>query len=91
MEEIDKYLFRSPITYVKSVKTPVLLMHGESDVRVPLEQSEQYYVSLKRLGKIVEFVRFPGFSHLSKRSGHPALRQEYGDRMLAWLDRFLKD
>ncbi|MCH7907509.1 MAG: S9 family peptidase [Chloroflexi bacterium] len=91
MDEIDKYLFRSPITYAESVDTPVLLIHGEADVRVPMEQSEQYYVTLKRLGKTVEFVRFPDFSHLSKRTGHPVLRQEYGDRMLAWFDRFLKD
>ncbi|HJM54569.1 MAG TPA: S9 family peptidase [Dehalococcoidia bacterium] len=90
MDEIEKYLFRSPISYVESVETPVLLIHGESDVRVPMEQSEQYYVSLKRLGKTVEFVRFPDFSHLSKRSGHPVLRQEYGDRMLAWFDGYLK-
>ena len=90
MEEIDKYLGHSPISYVESVDTPVLLMHGETDVRVPMEQSEQYYVSLKRLHKTVEFVRFPDFSHLSKRSGHPILRQEYGDRMLAWFDRYLK-
>jgi dipeptidyl aminopeptidase/acylaminoacyl peptidase len=90
MDEIEKYLFRSPISYVESVETPLLIIHGESDVRVPMEQSEQYYVSLKRLGKTVEFVRFPDFSHLSKRSGHPVLRQEYGDRMLAWFDGYLK-
>ena len=90
MDEIDKYLFRSPITYAESVDTPVLLIHGEADVRVPMEQSEQYYVTLKRLGKTVEFVRFPAFSHLSKRTGHPVLRQEYGDRMLAWFERHLK-
>jgi len=91
MDEIEKYLFRSPISYVESVETPLLIMHGESDVRVPMEQSEQYYVSLKRLGKTVEFVRFPDFSHLSKRSGHPVLRQEYSDRMLSWFDVYLKE
>lgn len=90
VDELEKFLFRSPISYVNDVDTPVLLIHGESDVRVPMEQSEQYYVSLKRLGKTVEFVRFPNFSHLSKRSGHPTLRQEYGDRMLAWFDGYLK-
>ncbi len=90
MDEIEKYLFRSPISYVECVDTPLLIIHGESDARVPMEQSEQYYVSLKRLGKTVEFVRFPNFSHLSKRSGHPVLRQEYGDRMLAWFDGYLK-
>ncbi len=90
MEALERFLERSPISYVENVQTPLLLMHGEADVRVPMEQSEQYYVSLKRLGKTAEFVRFPDFSHLSKRSGHPVLRQEYGDRMLAWFDGYLK-
>ncbi|MFP6569994.1 MAG: S9 family peptidase [Dehalococcoidia bacterium] len=91
IDEIGKYLFRSPLTYVESVETPLLIIHGEADVRVPMEQSEQYYVSLKRLDKTVEFVRFPDFSHLSKRTGHPVLRQEYGDRMMAWFDKYLKE
>jgi dipeptidyl aminopeptidase/acylaminoacyl peptidase len=91
IDEMEKYLSRSPLTYVESVETPLLIIHGEADVRVPMEQSEQYYVSLKRLDKTVEFVRFPDFSHLSKRTGHPVLRQEYGDRMMAWFDKYLKE
>ncbi len=89
-EALSRFLERSPITYAENVQTPLLLMHGETDVRVPMEQSEQYYVSLKRLGKAVEFVRFPDCSHLFRRSGHPALRAEYMERMLGWFDRHLK-
>ena len=80
---------RSPLTYAPNVDTPVLLMHGEEDVRCPIEQSEQYFVALKRLGKEVEFVRFPGCSHLFLRTGHPRMREEYLSRMLAWFDRHL--
>ncbi|MBM3960180.1 MAG: S9 family peptidase [SAR202 cluster bacterium] len=82
------YRAHSPINYAPEVTTPVLLMHGESDRRCPIEQSEQYFVALKRLGKVVEFVRFPGGSHGLLRLGHPKLRQEYFERMMAWFDRY---
>ena len=89
-ENLEEYLKRSPISYAPQVKTPVLLLHGESDHRCPIEQSEQYFVALKRLGKEVELVRFPGCSHLFLRVGHPKLRQEYLERVAAWFDRYLK-
>ena len=79
----------SPLTYAPDVETPVLLLHGEADARCPIEQSEQYFVALKRLGKEVEFVRFPGCSHLFLRNGHPRLREEYLARTLAWFDKHL--
>ena len=85
----DVLLERSPLTYASRVETPVLLMHGEDDARCPIEQSDQYFVALKRLGKEVEFVRFPGSSHSLLRSGHPRLREEYLSRMLAWFERYL--
>ena len=88
-ENLDDYLGRSPLTYAPNVETPVLLLHGEDDVRCPIEQSEQYFVALKRLGKEVEFVRFPGSSHSLLRSGHPKLRQEYLARTLQWFDDHL--
>ena len=77
---------RSPLTYASEVETPALLLHGEADHRCPIEQSEQYFVALKRLGKEVEFVRFPGCSHLFNRMGHPRMREEYLVRTLAWFD-----
>ena len=89
MDGVDSFLERSPLTYAPDVETPVLLLHGEDDVRCPIEQSEQYFVALKRLGKEVEFVRFPGCSHMFLRSGHPRMREEYLARMLAWFDGHL--
>ena len=80
---------RSPLTYAPNVETPVLLLHGETDVRCPIEQSEQYFVTLRRLGKEVEFVRFPGCSHLFNRYGHPKMREEYLARTLAWFNNYL--
>jgi dipeptidyl aminopeptidase/acylaminoacyl peptidase len=88
-DSVDIFLERSPLTYAPNVETPVLLLHGEADVRCPIEQSEQYFVTLKRLGKEVEFVRFPGCSHSLLSKGHPRMREEYLSRMLAWFDDHL--
>ena len=88
-ENFDHYVERSPLTYADRVTTPVLLLHGEDDIRVPISQSEELYVALKRRGKTVEFARFPGCSHLFLRGGHAALRKEYYDRSVAWLQRWL--
>ena len=82
-------LERSPISYVHRVETPVLLLHGESDHRCPISQSEEYFTMLKRLGKEVEMVRFPGCSHLFPRMGHPKMREEYLERTLGWFNRHL--
>ncbi len=88
-DNIEHYLEHSPLTYADRVETPVLLLHGESDHRCPIEQSEQYFVTLRRLGKEVEFVRFPGSSHAFLRAGHPKMREEYLSRTLAWFKKHL--
>ena len=89
MDAAQELLRRSPITYVTDVNTPVLLLHGEADDRCPIAQSEEYFVALKRLGKEVEFVRFPDCSHLFPRTGHPKMREEYLARTLGWFDKWL--
>ncbi|MXY20773.1 MAG: S9 family peptidase [Dehalococcoidia bacterium] len=87
---LDAFLEHSPLTYAPNVETPALLMHGEDDHRCPIEQSEQYFVTLKRLGKEVELVRFPGSSHGFVRTGHPRLREEYLSRLLGWMDKHVR-
>ena len=85
----QKLVDHSPITYASNVEAPVLLLHGESDARCPISQSEAYFVRLKRLGKEVEMVRFPGSSHSLPRQGHPRLREEYLARTLEWFNRYV--
>ena len=86
---LDSFLERSPLTYAADVRTPVLLLHGEEDRTCPIGQSEEYFVALKRLGKAVELVRFPGCAHSFLRSGPPGMRREYLSRMLDWFERHL--
>lgn len=86
----QKLVDHSPITYASNVETPVLLQHGEADLRCPISQSEAYFVRLKRLDKKVEMVRFPGCSHSFPRQGHPKLREEYLSRTLEYFDRYVR-
>ena len=83
------YRERSPLTYAPNVSAPVLLMHGEADFRCPISQSEEYFVALRDRGKRVELVRFPGCAHPFVVAGHPKLRQEYYDRLVAWMNRYV--
>jgi dipeptidyl aminopeptidase/acylaminoacyl peptidase len=87
--DVDILLKHSPLTYATEVQTPVLLMHGEVDYRCPIEQSEQFFVALKRQGKTVEFVRFPDGAHGFRRNAHPTFREEYPQRMIDWLNRYV--
>jgi Prolyl oligopeptidase family len=53
----------SPITYAANVKTPALFLHGESDMRVPIEEAEQMYTALKKHHVAAKFIRYPGNYH----------------------------
>ncbi len=59
----EKYEEHSPIRYVKNVTTPVLIMHGAEDQRVPQEQAVEFYQALRDLEKEVTFVRYPREGH----------------------------
>jgi dipeptidyl aminopeptidase/acylaminoacyl peptidase len=41
----------------------LLITHGENDLRVPIPQADEYYRLLKKLGKTVEYLRFPREGH----------------------------
>lgn len=83
------YYDRSPLSWVTNVKTPILIMHSENDLRCPVEQGEQWFTALKRLGRETEFVRFPGESHNLSRSGRPDHRLERLNWMTDWFGRHL--
>ena len=62
-ENFDLYWKYSPVRYAGNVKTPTLVLHGESDQRVPLEQGEQFFRALRRFGVPSELVIFPREGH----------------------------
>ena len=84
-EDLQKYVEKSPLTYADKVKTPLLLIHSEQDLRCPIEQSEQLFIYLRRLGHEVMLARFPSETHELSRSGSPKRRMERLRLIVEWF------
>jgi len=82
----QKLIERSPLTYVPNVKTPVLILHAERDLRCPIEQAEQFFTALRLHGVQTQFVRFPDDNHDLTRGGKPRNRVEHAKRIADWFD-----
>jgi dipeptidyl aminopeptidase/acylaminoacyl peptidase len=87
----DELWRRSPIRYVNEMRTPLLLLHGEMDLRCAISQAEELFGALRLLGREVELVRFPGESHDLSRSGRPDRRVERLRRIAGWFQQHLLD
>ncbi|MBV8430524.1 MAG: S9 family peptidase [Solirubrobacterales bacterium] len=80
----DEYERRSPLTYLPRVRTPVLVVHWEGDIRVPVGQGEELYTGLRILGKKTELLRYPGGFH----SVHtPSQAVDLAQQLLDWNRR----
>jgi acylaminoacyl-peptidase len=86
-EDAGKILERSAIIHMRNVTTPVLILHGESDLRCPVGQGEEFFTALKRQKKQAVFVRYPGEFHGFKKPSHIVDRYK---RLLAWFEYHLK-
>ncbi len=77
----------SPVMHAGSVSTPTLFVHGESDLRVPIEQAEQMYTALKKRRVPAKFVRYPESFHGGWTPWNTVHRHR---EELAWWARYLK-
>ena len=89
LNDVEKLWHHSPLKYAANVETPLLILHSERDFRCPIEQAEQFYITLKRMGKEVGFVRFPECDHNLSRTGIPSLRLERLDQITSWFAKYL--
>lgn len=77
----------SPFNKVQFIETPTLLMGGEEDWNVPIQNSEQMYQALRRRGVPTQLVVYPGQHHgLSV----PSYQKDRYERYLAWYDRWVR-
>ena len=88
-DDVAKLLHYSPITYAKNIHTPLLILHSEEDYRCPIEQGEQLFITLKKLGRTTEFVRFPDEDHNLSRGGKPQHRAERLRQIVRWFETYL--
>ncbi|MGX6969733.1 alpha/beta hydrolase family protein [Vagococcus bubulae] len=81
----------SPLAYVEHAKTPLLVLHGEDDLRCPKEQGEQMYTAMKRFNVPTEMVVYPKSSHGLSRGGLPHLRLARLTDISSWFDKYLNN
>ena len=62
-ENQQEYWDHSPMKYVGNVKTPTMILHGQSDTRVPIPQAEEFYRALHDRHVPVEYVTYPRENH----------------------------
>ena len=88
-EDPESYWVRSPLSLVGNVTTPTMLLTGESDLRTPMPESEQYYQALQLRKIDSALVRVPEASHgIEARPSHLIAK---ADNILAWFARYRTD
>jgi dipeptidyl aminopeptidase/acylaminoacyl peptidase len=90
-EDPADFAARSPITHVAKVKTPLMLVDGDDDLRTPASDGgEMMFRALKYMKVPTVMVRFPGETHELSRSGKPRHRIERLQHIVGWFDKFLQ-
>ncbi len=80
----------SPIRYLRSVKTPTLIVQSEEDHRTPMTDAEQWFLGLKKHGVPAEFIRYPRSTHDLSRTGEPWLLVDRLGRLRQWFAHWLQ-
>ena len=77
----------SPFNSIDKVRTPTLVMGGEKDWNVPIQNSEQIYQALRRMGVPTQLIVYPGQPHGLRI---PSYQKDRLERYLQWYDKWLK-
>jgi dipeptidyl aminopeptidase/acylaminoacyl peptidase len=77
----------SPITFIKNVKTPTLIVVGERDGECPAPQSYEFWHALNTLGVPNQFVVYPREGHRFRESEH---KRDVMERAAKWFEDHLK-
>jgi acetyl esterase/lipase len=74
----------SPITHVTAESAPTLIIHGDKDQLVPIQQAEVMIAKLKAAGVPCELIVKPGGNH-----GWPDIDKD-SVKLADWMDKYLK-
>lgn len=85
-DDPNVYAKSAPISFVKNVKTPTLIIVGDRDGEVPAPQSYEWYHALKTLGVPVQFVVYPDEGH---RFWQPEHIRDHMVRTVEWFDKWM--
>jgi dipeptidyl aminopeptidase/acylaminoacyl peptidase len=76
----------SPISFAQKTTTPVLILHGERDERVPLSQAVVFHRALREGNVPAQFVVYPREPHGIRERAHQI---DLLQRVRSWYDRWL--
>lgn len=88
-EGVERLWRQSPLRHVANVRTPLLMLQGEADVRCPPADNEQFFIALRHLGREVEYVLYPDSYHTFSSNGRPDRRIDRMQRVLDWFGTHL--
>ena len=86
-DDPEVYTRSAPLTFIKNVKTPTLILVGDSDGECPTPQSYEFWHALKTLGVKTQLVVYEHEGHLFTSPEH---LRDVMDRTAAWFDQYLK-
>lgn len=86
-EQPEQYEKWSPHRFAKNFTTPTLVVHGELDYRVPLDQGLQLFTALQRRGVPSKLLLFPDEGHWVLK---PQNSKVWHETVLGWMDQWLK-
>ena len=81
-----EYAKRSAMTFIKNAHTPTLILHGQADQRVPIGQSQELYLGLRRNNVPVQLVFYPREPH---GLGEPRHQLDKMKRENEWIRRYV--
>jgi dipeptidyl aminopeptidase/acylaminoacyl peptidase len=85
-DDPEVYAKSSPITFIKNVKTPTLVVVGDSDGECPTPQSYEFWHALKTLGVETQLVVYQHEGHMFV---NPAHQRDRIRRTVSWFDAHL--
>ncbi len=86
LEQPEVYRAHSALTFARNVTTPTLIVHGESDESVPVNQAYAFYRALRERGVATELAVYPREGHGLRERDHS---RDFQERMLRWFARYL--
>ena len=86
LDNPDVYRRWSPITYANRIVTPTLILHGEKDRDVPVNQSYTFHRALYERGIPTELVVYPRELHGPRERDH---MRDIEERAIRWFEQYV--
>lgn len=80
---------KSPLAHVREIETPLLIIHGEEDLRCPVEQADQLFIALKKMDRTTKLIRYPKSNHSFAKNGKPSYRVHVLEEISYWIEKYI--